>query len=193
MTWRRSPFASSEPYRHYQFAPVWSARDLADPQALSGAAPEDFLIVRRGPGIAACAALWDQSGFKQTVVRGYAGWVGRCGRSPMRRRRCLRMPRLPAAGEPLRQVYLSHLAVEDNDPRLFRALVDAGLAEAHRRGFALVLTGLATRHPLAAVLARQFRHREYRALLHLVHWPDGARRRATALAPRLPHVEIAVL
>jgi hypothetical protein len=72
-----------------------------------------------------------------------------------------------------------------------RAIVDAGLTEAHRRGFAVVLTGLATRHPLASELGRRYRHREYRALLQLVHWPDGAG--AAALAPRLPHVEIAVL
>jgi hypothetical protein len=32
----------------------------------------------------------------------------------------------------------------------------------------------------------------YRSLLHLVHWPDGAAA-APTLAPRLPHVEIAVL
>ena len=62
------------------------------------------------------------------------------------------MPRLPAAGEPLRQVYLSHVAVADNDPALFRAIVDAGLAEAHRRGFAVVLTGLATYAGAIAVM-----------------------------------------
>ena len=179
-------------YRHYQFAPVWSARDLADRKRCPGLAPEDFLIVRRGPGVAACAALWDQGGFKQTVVRGYAGWVAALRPLANAAAPLLRMPRLPAAGEPLRQVYLSHLAIADNDPALFRAIVDAGLAEARRRGFAVVLTGLATRHPLAAELARRYRHREYRALLHLVHWPEGADA-AAALAPRLPHVEIAVM
>ena len=179
-------------YRHHQFAPVWSARDLADRKRCPGLAPEDFLIVRRGPGIAACAALWDQSGFKQTVVRGYAGWVAALRPLANAAAPLLRMPRLPAAGQPLRQVYLSHLAVADNDPRLFRAIVDAGLADAHRRGFAMVLTGLATRHPLAAELSRRYRHREYRALLHLVHWPEGAAA-VEALTPRLPHPEIALM
>jgi hypothetical protein len=90
----------------------------------------------------------------------------------------------------LRQVYLSHLAVEHDDERLFCALIDAALAEARRRGFALALTGLAARHPLAAILQRAYRPREYRALLHLVQWPGEA----VALPDnRLPHVEIAVL
>jgi hypothetical protein len=179
-------------YRHFQFAPVWSARDLADRKRCPGLAPEDFLIVRRGPGIAACAALWDQSGFKQTVVRGYAGWVAALRPLANAAAPLLRMPRLPAAGQPLRQVYLSHLAVADNDPRLFQAIVDAGLTEAHRRGFAVVLTGLATRHSLASELGRRYRHREYRALLHLVHWPEGAAA-VEALTPRPPHPEIALM
>lgn len=178
-------------YRHYQFAPVWHAHDLADPKRCPGLRPEDFLIVRRGPGIAACVALWDQGGFKQTVAHGYAGWLARLRPFANLVAPFLALPRLPAAGEPLRQVYLSHLAVEGHDAGLFKALIGAALAEARRRRFALALVGLAARHPLAAVV-RQFRPREYQALLHLVHWEDG-RAMADGVGSRLPHVEIAVL
>jgi hypothetical protein len=179
-------------YRQYQFAPLWSARDLGDPKRCPGLKPEDFLVVRRGPGIAACVALWDQSAFKQTIVAGYAGrlaWVRPLINlaAPL-----VKMPRLPATGEPLRQVYLSHLAVEGHDEQHFRALIDAALTEAHRRGFELALVGLAARHPLAAVLNRSHRQHEYRALLHLVQWGDGDHV-AEAPSERLPHVEIAVV
>ncbi len=178
-------------YRQYQFAPLWSARDLADPIRCRGLRPDNFLIVQRGPGVAACVALWDQSAFKQTIVRGYSG--------PIRWARSLAnlvapltgMPRLPAPGEQLRQVYLSHLAVEDGDTDTFTALVDAALALALQRGFAVALTGLASRHPFASVLSR-YRPREYRSLLHLVFWNDG-RPRAEPPDRRMPHVEIAVL
>jgi len=179
-------------YRDYQFAPAWSARDLADPVLCKGLRGEDFLVVRHGPGIAGCVALWDQSAFRQTIVRGYAGWLAACRPLANLAGRMIGLPRLPAAGEPLRQVYLSHLAVEGNDTGLFRALIDAGLAQAHRRGFPLALTGLASRHPLAAVLNRHYRPREYRALLHVVNWDDG-RAAAAAIGARIPHVEIAVL
>jgi hypothetical protein len=179
-------------YRQYQFAPVWHARDLGDPNRCPGLRPEDFLVVRRGPGIAACIALWDQSEFKQTIVTGYAGRLGWVRPLVNLAAPLVKMPRLPAAGEPLRQVYLSHLAIERNDEHLFRALIDGALAEAHRRGFELALVGLAARHPLAQVLTRAYRPREYRALLHLVHWGDGREAVDTPTA-RLPHVEIAVL
>ncbi len=179
-------------YREYQFAPVWSARDLADPVLCKGLHAEDFLVVRHGSGIAGCVALWDQGAFKQTVVRGYAGWLGALRPLANLAGPTSGLPRLPAVGAPLRQVYLSHLAVEGNDVRLFRALIDAGLVRARRSGFPLALTGLASRHPLAAVLNRHYRPREYRALLHLVHWDDG-RAAAEAVGSGMPHVESAVL
>jgi hypothetical protein len=176
-------------YQRYQFAPVWHARDLADPKRCPGLAPGDFLVIRRGPGIAACVALWDQNAFKQTIVSGYGGRLGIVRPLVNLAAPLLQMPHLPAAGEPLRQVYLSHLAVEHDDEQLFRALIDGALAETRRRGFALALVGLAMRHPLAQVLNRTYRIREYRALLHLVQWA----REPVEVPAGLPHVEIAVL
>jgi hypothetical protein len=182
----------SRAYRQYQFAPLWPAHDLADPHRCAGLNSEDFLIIRRGPGIAACVALWDQSAFKQTLVQGYAGWLSKARPLVNLAAPVLGLPSLPAAGAPLRQVYLSHLAVQDHDSRAFLALIAAALAAAHRRGFSLALTGLATRHPFAAVLAHRYRAYEYRTLLHLVHW-DRGRAPADVPAARLPHVEIAVM
>jgi hypothetical protein len=178
-------------HRRYQFAPAWSVHDFVHGDRCRGLRAEDFMIVRRGPGLAGCVALWDQSAFKQTTVRGYSAGIG--GLLPLLNLggRIMGLPHLPAAGQPLRQIYLSHLAVADDDADLFSALIDAGLAEADARGFSLALTGLATRHPLAAALIRRHRPFEYRALLHLVDWSDGAH--SPRPDARIPHVEIAVL
>jgi hypothetical protein len=179
-------------YRALQFAPVWCARDLSDPKRCPRLNSEDFLVVRRGPGIAACVALWDQNEFKQTRIFGYAGWLGRARPLVNLAAPLLGTPHLPAAGRTLRQIYLSHLAIEDDDEEISRALIDAALAEAYRRGFALALVGLATRRRLAQVVRRAYRPREYRTLLHLVDWRSGQQAAALPIA-RLPHVEIAVL
>ena len=178
-------------YRTCQLAPVWTAADLERLIAVGGLRAEDFLIVRRGPGVSACLAVWDQSSVKQTVVRGYAPWLGRLRPLVNLAAPFIARPKLPARGSALHQVYLSHVAVEDNDADVFRLLLQAGLTAAHQRGFEVALTGCATNHSFAAV-ARDKRATEYRSLLHLVHWPDGAAE-AEALSPRLPHVEIAVM
>ena len=179
-------------HRNLQFAPVWRAADLAT--RCPGLRAEDFLVLRRGPGVAACVAMWDQTAFKQTVVRGYSARIARLKPLANLVAPLLRMPQLPDPCQPLRQIYLSHLAVEGNDPALFTTLIDAALTAARRRAFPLALIGMAARHPLAAIVRRRyrFRHYEYRSLLHLVHWDDG-RAAVDALDARIPHVEIAVL
>jgi hypothetical protein len=176
-------------YQKRQFAPEWTAVNIALCRDLYA---DDFIVIRRGPGIAACVALWDQQHFKQTIVRGYSDLVGRMRPAANFVAPLLRMPRLPAPGEPLSQIFLSHLAVDDDNPHLFTALIDAALTAAYERKFAVALLGLACRHPLADITASRYRPREYRSLLHLVHWDDG-RGAAETVWPLIPHVEIAML
>ena len=175
-------------YCRFQFAPVWTAADLRQLIAAGGLRSEDFLVVRRGPGVCACLAVWDQSIAKQTVVRGYAPWLGRFRPLVNLAAPLTGMPWLPPPGSPLAQAYLSHVAVENDDPDIFESLLTAGLTLARRRGFNVALTGVASAHPFATLLQSR-RAAIYRSLLHTVHWQDDD----AALAPRLPHVEIAVL
>ncbi|HKA79915.1 MAG TPA: hypothetical protein VKD43_07755 [Xanthobacteraceae bacterium] len=176
-------------YRRFQFAPVWSACELRQLIAAGGLRSEDFLVVRRGPGVRGSLAVWDQSAAKQTVVRGYSPWLRRLRPLVNLAAPLTGMPRLPPPGYPLAQAYLSHVAVEDDDPAVFRSLLAAGSALARRRGFDIALTGFATGHPFAAIVHAR-RAAVYRSLLHLVHWPNAA---AVTSSARLPHVEIAVL
>jgi hypothetical protein len=178
-------------YRRFQFAPVWRATDLERLIAVGGLRIDDFLIVRRGTGVSGCLAIWDQSSVKQTVVQGYAPWLRRLRPLVNLAAPFTAMPRLPPPGSALNQVYLSHIAIEDDEPAVFRSLLEAGLSLARRRGFEVALIGFASGHRFAALVRRQ-RAAEYRSLLHLVHWPDGSAA-AETLGSRAPHVEIAVM
>jgi hypothetical protein len=177
-------------YRRYQFAPVWRASDLERLIVVVGLRIDDFLIVRRGPGVRACLAVWDQSAAKQTVVRGYAPWLRRLRPLVNVAAPLAALPHLPPVGAALRQAYLSHVAVEDDDVGIFRALLRAGLTRSRRRGCTLALIGLATGHPFADAVAQR-RGVRYRSLLHLVAWPDAPA--SLDHAPRLPHPEIAIM
>jgi hypothetical protein len=176
-------------YQNLQFAPEWTAASLAACRDLDAT---DFIVVRRGREIAACVALWNQQRFKQTTVRGYSGLMGKLRPAINLVAPLFGSPRLPRPGRHLGEVFLSHLAVDDDDPGLFMALIDTALAEARRRNFAVALLGLLSRHALAAIAAARYRPREYRSLLHLVHWDRSHTAAAAALAP-MPHVEIAML
>jgi hypothetical protein len=178
--------------RRYQFAPRFSADDLLSPERSRGLAPEDFYLAVEGGEVRGCLALWDQSGFKQVVVRGYAPrlalfrpWINRL--SPL-----LGTPRLPEPGQILPHAYLSHLAVDGDDPDRFAALIEAAHAEARIRTYAYLAITLAARHPWLPWLKRRFRPREYASVLYAAHWEDGAEAVA-ALDGRMPHVEAALL
>lgn len=178
-------------YRHYDFAPIWNNAGFRHLLAAGGLRIDDILIVRHGPGVRACLAVWDQSAAKQTMVRGYAP-----GLAIMRPLLNLispltGMPRMPAADQPLRQAYLSHVAVEDEDSETFQALLTAGLTRARQQGFDVALTGFASAHPFSAVVRRRGAL-HYRSDLYLVSWDNTGPAR-TDNEVRLPHPEIAIM
>jgi hypothetical protein len=159
----------------FQFAPSWRTDRLWDTARCPALGPGDFLLARRGISLVGCVALWDQGSFKQHVVRGYAPWVSR----------------LPSAGSPLRQVALSHLAIEDDDPRVLETLLGEALDKAKARGFQVGVTGLGDRHPLLQPARRLARHMAYRSNIYRVHWGEPGSH--AGLDSRPLHLEAAIL
>jgi len=178
--------------RRHQAAPFFTAAELQSPERSRGLAPEDFRLAIRDGRVVGCLALWDQSGFKQAVVRGYAPRMARWRPWINRLSRVLATPRLPEPGEPLPHAWLSHVAVDDDDPATFQALVESAHAEACARRYAYVMTGFAAGHPWLPWLERRFRPRRYESVLYTVDWGDAAAAVA-ALDGRRPHVEAALL
>jgi hypothetical protein len=182
--------------RRYQAAPFFTAAEILSPERSRGLAPKDFrLAVGEDGGLLGCLALWDQRGFRQAVVRGYAPRLARWRPWINRLSRLLGTPRLPEPGEALAHAYLSHVAVDEDDPEIFQALLEAAYAEAKTRGLAYVILGFAAGHPWLPWLERRFRPRRYESVLYAVDWGDGAEATTEieALDGRLPHVEVALL
>jgi hypothetical protein len=174
--------------QRHPFSPVWDEAALLHPERSRALKVTDFLVAVRGAAMVGCAALWDQGRFKQSVVCGYSG--------PLRWMRpalnvvapALGMPALPPAGTALRQVYLSHLAVDDDAPEVARALVGTARDRAREAGYDYLLTMLAARHPLYPVLRGLLRPFEYRSELYLVTWDELG-----TVPSGIPHLEVATL
>jgi hypothetical protein len=178
--------------RRYQAAPFFSAAELLSPERSRGLGPQDFRLAVRDGRVVGCLALWDQSGFKQVVVRGYAPQLGRWRPWINRLAWVLRAPRLPDPGEPLPHAYISHVAVDGDDPEIFQALLESAHAEARRRRYVYMVIGFAAGHPWLPWLENRFRPRRYESVLYTVDWGEGAAA-VEALDGRLPHVEAALL
>jgi hypothetical protein len=158
--------------RHRQFGNVWTLDALNEAIGSGWIALDDFFVLRRDGAVAACAALWDQSRYRQLVVSGYSGVLKRARPLINAATHLLGLPKLPAPGQVLRSAYLSHLACDDAAPGDLLALVAAARGEARRRGIELLLAGCAPDDPRAAALRKLPRQREFRSLLYRVRWPD---------------------
>ncbi len=174
-----------------QFARHWSASELAS-EATPGLTAEDFCIAVRDGQVVGCLAHWDQRALKQVVIRGYARRLALVrpiynALAPLRG-----TPALPPVGSALAQSFISHIAVDGDDPECFLDLFEAVRERAAERHIELLTLGFAHGHPLLRVTKRAFAHRAYESILYAVHWDDGAAS-VSALDGRAPHLEVATL
>jgi hypothetical protein len=175
-----------------QFAPVWTVADfLPDAGRTRGFRPDDFRIALRYGRIVGVMGYWDQSSFKQPVVRGYRGLL-RWGRPLYDGYARLRgFQPLPAVGTAIPLAYGAFVAIAHNDAGVFDLLLRQVLRTAHERGTALLMLGLAEGDPLLAH-ARRRPHIPYHSRLYTVGWDDGSHFH-DRLDDRISHVEIATL
>ncbi len=178
--------------RRHQFASYWRAEDLLSRERTRGLRLNDLFLARRDETVVGCIALWDQSECKQTVVRGYsrrlrilrpllnlsAPWIGR--------------PKLPPLGVALRNAFISHVAIDEDEPEVLLELLTAAYNESVEHRYDYLMLGFAERNPLAAAVKQAFPYREYVSILYVVHWEDGAEA-ASAVDDRMPHPEVATL
>lgn len=179
-------------YAAFQFAPYWTEETLADPEKTRGLEPGDFTIAIQGNKLVGCLATWDQKSFKQTVVRGYGGrWRYLRGlynlAAPI-----IGTPHLPPAGSDVPHAYLSHVAVDNSDQDVFKALLTAACNRASRKDYLYVAIGLAEGNPFLEVTKREYRHVEYESIVYLVYFKENESD-AEKIEKRTLHLELAIL
>lgn len=174
-----------------QFFPAYGEEDFLDGVRTRGFRIEDFLVARRDGEIAGILGVWDQSAYKQTVVRGYAGRLGVIRPFYNIAAKWRGRPRLPAIGEEIRSAYAAFVCVDGDDRRIFQALLRRACRLAGQRGFSYLMIGLEDRDPLLGVV-RHCPHINYPSRLFLAGWDDGATF-YERLDKRIPYAEIAAL
>lgn len=160
--------------REFHLSLDWNTGTINNLQR-HGVGARDFVALRRQGRIAGAAAVWDQRGFRQTVIAGYDGALATL-RPLVNAGLVMRgRPVLPAPGTVLPQAVLLGATVRDPDdwPDLWRA-VQASAAE---RGVDWLTISRDARDPELSVLRRLTRGREYRTMLYDVTWAGG--RKAT--------------
>jgi len=156
--------------RRTQFSPQWDAGQLFTPHATPGLFPEDFWLAWRGDRLAGCLAVWDQTAFKQTMVRAYHGWLGRARPLINLFSRLTGYPDLPRPNTPFPFCFVSHVAIDHDDPHVFLALLQRAYATVLARKYSYFMLGLDERHPLLPPLKKYYPHIDYVSQLYLARW-----------------------
>jgi len=178
--------------QRFQFASYWTVKDLESNSRCRGLSINDFLLAKENNRIVGCLALWDQSKFKQVIVRDYNRLIKR-GRPIINAfSRILGYPSLPQVDTPVSQVYISHLAVDDDDDSVAMPLLKFATNIAARKNHNLVLLGLSQKHPSLPRIKRSFKHIGYTSYIYLVYW-DDLPFDIEQLKRRVLHLDIAVL
>jgi hypothetical protein len=174
--------------RERQYSQVYCEEEFRGPETL-GFRVEDFVVFERDGGLSGVAGLWDQSAFKQTVVREYSRRLRWTRPLYDTAARLTRRHPLPAPGESLRSAYAAFVCVADDEGSVFRALLRRLLGLAAERGHAFLVVGLAANNPLLAEV-RRYAHVPYHSTLYTVSWRGGPHATPDG---RIPHVEVATL
>ena len=178
--------------RRLQFAPYWSAQNLFTLSQTPNLYPGNFSLAFNDSSVVGCLALWDQTPFKQTIVRGYSGSMARSRPLINLLSHFIDVPYLPRLNTSLQYCYASHLAIDNDNMQIFSSLLRAVCNETVRRGFNYFMIGLSESNPLRPVLTRNYLHITYPSRIYLMAWNDGLDAMAR-VDTRVPGLEIAVL
>lgn len=176
--------------RQKQFFPAYSEADFNGPATLDFNLA-DFAVACQGSTILGVLGLWDQSRYKQTVVRAYGENLRRARPLYNAGAKVLGARPLTEIGEPIHFAYASFACVAEDDPVVFNALLTHVYNLASERGFAFVMLGLTQSDPLLTV-AKKWLNIPYTSLIYTVCWP-GDEDWHSRLDGRPPYVELATL
>ena len=171
-----------------QFFPRLRTQDFLSPHgAMRGLELQGLLLAERGGRLVGTLASWDQHSYRQSVVCGYAGWLGHTLPLYNAWAWLAGRPRLPLPGGAFSYLMGALPVVADSDIHVMEVLLEFLRYRIARGPWTHLLIGLHESDPLLNVV-RRYQTACYETHLFLVCWPDGDAAR-TALDGRVPYLE----
>jgi hypothetical protein len=174
----------------YQFSPVITEAWLRNLSGTTGLKISDFLLLKNGPDVHGCVAIWDQRAFKQIIARGYCFPISLFRTSYNRFAGLTGRLTLPRVGDQLQQVFLSFLALDKHIGEITVDVVREALLLAKYRGAKAGTLGVSTKNPLGDTLKNCLHTSIYRSCIETITWDDGL---DLNLDGRPPQPEVAIL
>jgi len=178
-------------YTYFQLAPVWTKQDLLSDRT-RGLDISDFLLLHQDNQLIGCLSVWDQSPFKQYIIRGYSKKIKSWRWILNIKARVLGGMRFPNIDEEISYAFLSHIAIQEDHIQNMKLLIQAAMSLAKEKGIDLLLLGMDRKRPLFSKIKKLFSHVEYTSTLYSVCW-DQPQASLTIQKKYFFHPEIAMM
>jgi hypothetical protein len=159
--------------RDHQLATVWNAEQILRLEQ-HGLPLNRFRLIMDGGRLLACGALWDQRGFRQTVIRGYSPLLAVVRPFVNLAGMVFDTSRMPSRGSTLAHAFLSPLAIARDASDSLPAVIEAFLPTARESRLDYLTIALPATDSRLQSLQRHFPHRRWNSRLYRVDWPDRA-------------------
>lgn len=174
-------------YARKQLAPIYHARDIGNAR-LYGLQAEDIYLASRNGKLVGVIAAWDQRKFRQTHVEKYSSGLKLIRPAYNFAAKFSALKQLPAEGNVVPYFYLALIAIEKDDPTIFRALLSQLYSERRLGDWHYFIAGLHEQNPLSSVL-NEYRSIKASGHLYLVYYPED-KPFIEQLDLRIPHIEM---
>lgn len=172
--------------RSRQFAPVYEAQDFLPGGRCTGLRATDFFVALREGRIVGTLAAWDLAAVRQTHIERYSPALKAL--RPLYNLASALSPLkpLPPVGARVPHLYLSCIAIAQDDLSLFKALLRFAYNDLRTGPWHYAIAGLHERDPLAPALA-DYRSIAAAGLLFKVDFDQPF-----ALSDQIPYIEMAL-
>ena len=179
--------------KKHQFYPNWTIDTLFHHDHTPGLKESDMLIARQKDKIVGCMAMWDQRAFRQTIVRGYQNGLSKVTWLVNSTARIFGYPQLPRTNAELKSCFISHVAIEGNDPEIFKMLLIHCHNTLIESEVEYMVVGFSDLHPFNNNVTSIFYNVPTYSHIYLVSWEADGIDPLGMIDNRLPGIEVAIL
>ena len=102
-------------------------------------------------------------------------------------------PYLPPVNTSISYCYISHVAIDNNDPSIFSDLLNFAYILAREKKIDHMMVGLSEHHPFIPVIKNSYKYLTIPSIIYLVSWAEDGTNPMEITDKRIPGIEVAIL
>ena len=179
--------------KRHQFYPYWTKEKLFDSNYTPGLVGDNMFIAKDNNKIIGCMAIWDQRLFRQTIIHKYGNMLSILSRFGNPLNKLFGYPTLPKINQEFKCCFLSHIAIHENNPDIFKMLLIHCHNSLIKNDNDYMMVGFSESHSFNKIIDRIFYNISTYSTIYLVSFPENNINPLKILDNRLSGMEVSIL